>query len=161
MNVPDLGKPSAQNDYLAAHVARLLASLRHWAGRNLVSPTLSPEEQAREVFHAPFVLLSHNTAPDPILNYANQTGLRLFELSWEDLAVMPSRLTAAAPAQAERARLLSEVSMRGFIDDYSGVRVTKTGRRFSIDRATVWNLLDASGAPYGQAATFSAWRFVD
>jgi hypothetical protein len=161
MDVHDLGAPSARNFYLAAHVARLLASFRHWTGRDLVPPALSPEEQARELFHAPFVVLSHNTAPDPILNYANQTGLRLFELSWDELAVMPSRLTAEAPAQAERARLLSEVSMRGFIDDYSGIRVMRTGRRFSIERATVWNLLDASGAPYGQAATFSAWRFVD
>jgi hypothetical protein len=157
----DLGAPSLQNHYLAAHVGRLLASLRHWTGRDLVPPGLSPEDQAREVFHAPFVVLSHNTAPDPILNYANQTGLRLFELRWQDLVVMPSRFTAEAPAQAERARLLAEVSNRGFIDDYCGVRVAKNGRRFLIERATVWNLRDERTAAYGQAATFSNWRFLD
>lgn len=160
-DLPDLGTPSPQNRFLAAHVARLLASLRQWTGRDLVPRALSPEEQARAVFHAPFVVLSHDTAPDPILNYANQTGLRLFELRWQDLAVMPSRFTAEAPAQAERARLLAEVSNRGFIDDYCGVRVAKSGRRFLIERATVWNLLDEKRAAYGQAATFSDWRFLD
>jgi len=159
-NILDLGEPSVLNRYLAAHVARLLASLRHWTGRDLVPPALPAEEQAREVFRAPFVLLSHDTAPDPILNYANQSGLRLFDLTWEELTVMPSRLTAEAPAQAERARLLAEVSDRGFIDDYRGVRVARNGRRFWIERATVWNLLDEKGAPYGQAATFSEWRFL-
>lgn len=154
-------QPSALNRYLDRHVARLLASLRHWTGRNLVEPSLSSEEQARELFNAPFAVLSHDTATDPILNYANRTSLQLFELSWEELTVMPSRLTAAAPERAERARLLSEVSGRGYIDDYHGVRVAKSGRRVLIERATVWNLLDESGAPYGQAATFSEWRYLD
>jgi hypothetical protein len=44
-----------------------------------------------------------------------------------------------------------------FIDDYSGVRVSSTGRRFLIERATVWNLVDARGAYRGQAAAFSDW----
>lgn len=139
----------------------MLASLRHWTGRNLVEPGLAPEEQARELFNAPFAVLSHDTATDPILNYANRISLQLFELSWEELTVMPSRLTAEAPARAERTRLLSEVSSRGYIDDYRGVRVAKNGRRFLIERATVWNLLDESGAPYGQAATFNEWHYLD
>ena len=139
----------------------MLASLRHWTGRNLVEPGLEPEDQARELFNAPFAVLSHDTATDPILNYANRISLQLFELSWEELTVMPSRLTAEAPARAERTRLLSEVSSRGYIDDYRGVRVAKNGRRFLIERATVWNLLDESGAPYGQAATFNEWHYLD
>lgn len=154
-------QPSALNRYLDGHVARLLASLRHWTGRDLVEPSLSPEEQARELFNAPFAVLSHDTATDPVLNYANRTGLQLFELRWEELTVMPSRLTAEAPDRAERARLLSEVFSRGYIDDYRGVRVAKNGRRFLIERATVWNLLDEFGAPYGQAASFSQWRYFD
>ena len=58
---------------------------------------------------------------------------------------MPSRLTAEAPDRAERARLLAEVTARGFIDDYSGVRISHTGPRFQIQRATVWNLTDDQG----------------
>jgi hypothetical protein len=127
----------------------------------LIGGSLSPGEQARELFYAPFAILSHDTAPDPILNYANQTGLQLFGLRWDELIVMPSRLTAQPQEQAERARLLSLVSERGFVDDYRGVRITKNGRRFMIERATVWNLIGEEGAPYGQAATFREWRFVD
>jgi hypothetical protein len=153
--------PSAQNRYLDGHVARLLASFRHWTGKDLIGPSPSPEAQARELFHAPFVILSHDTAPDPILNYANQTGLRLFGLSWDELITMPSHLTAQVLEQAERARLLSQVSARGYIDNYRGIRIAKGGRRFLIERATVWNLLDESGGLYGQAATFSEWRFLD
>lgn len=155
---PDEPKP--ENDYLAPHVTRLLASLRRWTGRDLVDPALSAEEQARMLFDAPFAVLSHNTAADPILNYANRSGLELFELTWCELITMPSRLTAEAPERSERARLLEQVTAHGFIDDYSGIRVTKSGRRFLIERATVWNIVDENGAAYGQAATFSAWRFL-
>jgi PAS domain-containing protein len=153
--------PNAGNNYLDAHVARLLTSFRHWTGKDLIGPSISQKAQARELFNAPFAILSHDTAPDPILNYANEAGLRLFGLSWEELIRMPSRLTAQALEQDERARLLSQVSEQGYIGDYRGIRITKAGRRFLIERATVWNLLDESGAFYGQAATFSEWRFLD
>lgn len=71
---------------------------------------------------------------------------------------MPSRLTAEAPDQAERARLLAEVAARGFIDDYSGVRISRAGQRFQIARATVWNLTDDQDRFCGQAAMFREWR---
>mgnify|MGYP002069486675 CR=1 FL=1 len=69
-------------------------------------------------------------------------------------------LTAEAPNRAERARLLETVARRGFIDDYSGVRIAKSGRRFRINRATVWNLLTETGQPCGQAAMFDHWEFL-
>jgi hypothetical protein len=37
------------------------------------------------LFNAPFVVLSHNTEAQPILNYANRAGVKFFELSWEEL----------------------------------------------------------------------------
>ncbi len=156
-----ISEPSYANQYLAGHVERLLVSLRRWTGRNLVEPGLTPKEQARRIFYAPYVVLSHNTKNDPILNYTNRAGLELFELSWQDLIVTPSRQTTEPVHRAERNRLLSDVANHGYIDDYRGVRISKNGRRFQIERATVWNLLDEQGAPYGQAATFSAWQFLD
>jgi hypothetical protein len=57
--------------------------------------------------------------------------------------------------------LLDTVTRQGYIDDYRGVRISRTGRRFLIDTATVWTVLDERGAPYGQAATFSAWKYLD
>jgi predicted DNA-binding protein (UPF0251 family) len=53
--------------------------------------------------------------------------------------------------------LLERVAAQGFIDDYTGVRIAKSGRRFRIQRATVWNLVDSSGRRVGQAATFADW----
>lgn len=70
---------------------------------------------------------------------------------------MPSRLTAESPERAERERLLGRVAARGCIDDYAGVRVSRSGRRFRIRGATVWTLVDDDGRRLGQAATFSDW----
>jgi hypothetical protein len=114
----------------------------------------------RKNFHAPFVLVSHGTESDPVLNYGNRAALALWEMSWEELTRTPSRLTAEAPNREARAKLLEAVARRGFIDDYSGVRISKTGRRFRIARATVWNLLTGDNQPCGQAAMFDRWEFL-
>lgn len=74
---------------------------------------------------------------------------------------MPSRLSAEFADQAERARLLETVGRRGAIEDYAGVRVSASSRRFRIERATVWNLIDAAGARHGQAAAFGEWTRLD
>jgi hypothetical protein len=153
--------PCAENHFLSDHVALLLASLRRWTGRDLVDPRLPMVKQARQIFDARFAVLSHNSAADPILNYGNRAGMQLFELGWAELLRTPSRLTAEPVHRDERARLLDAVTRNGFIDDYRGIRISKTGRRFLIENATVWNLLDENGAPYGQAATFSGWQFLD
>ena len=153
--------PGPAHRYQVQHAERLRNSFHALTGRDLIDPALSPEAAAEALFHASFVVLSHDTAPDPILTYGNLTALKLFALTWEELIQMPSRLTAEAPNRAERARLLAEVTARGFIDDYSGVRISHTGQRFLIERATVWNLTDAEGKPCGQAATFQVWRPVD
>ena len=145
---------------IVAHTQVLARSLRHWTGRELLASITEARELSQQVFAAPFVLVSHGTEADPVLNYGNQTALTLWEMSWEELTRTPSRFTAEAPNREERARLLAEVTRRGFIDNYSGVRIAKSGRRFRIARATVWNLLDAAGAPCGQAAMFEQWEFL-
>lgn len=150
-----------ERDAIITHTRCLARSLRHWTGRSLVPPgTRDDREFARLVFEAPFVLVSHGTETDPILNYGNSAALALWELSWDELTAMPSRLTAEAPNREERARLLERVTRDGFIDDYSGIRIAKSGRRFRIERATVWNLVAPDGTPCGQAAMFSDWTFI-
>ena len=153
--------PCPTNHYQIEHTERLRCTFHALTGRHLIDPALSPEAAAAALFHAPFVVLSHDTAPDPILTYGNLTALKLFALTWEELTEMPSRLTAEAPNRAERARLLAEVTAHSFIDNYSGVRISSTGQRFLIERATVWNLTDNEGQRCGQAATFREWRFVE
>ena len=94
------------------------------------------------------------------MNYGNASALALWEMPWAELTRTPSRLTAEATNREERARLLAAVTARGFIDDYSGIRISKTGRRFRIAQATVWNLVMPDGKPCGQAAMFSHWEFL-
>ena len=152
--------PNEQNGYWPDHVSVLLSSLHRWTGILLVDAQLSPVEQSKKLFFAPFVVLSHDTAPDPTLTYGNHRGLELFEMTWAELRHTPSRLTAEPVHQNERQRLLSAVKRHGYIDDYRGIRISKNGRRFKIDKAIVWNLVDSSGTLVGQAATFDRWEFL-
>jgi hypothetical protein len=139
----------------------LLDSFRHWLGRDLVAPDGTPLERAERLFDAPFVVVAHGTEPDPILFYGNRTALDLWELDEETLRRTPSRRTAEPVHRDERARLLERTRREGFVDDYRGIRVTSTGRRFLVERAIVWNLLDAHGRHAGQAATFDRWTYLD
>ena len=157
---PLLSIPGPANRYPVDHAERLRRTFHALTGRDLIDPTLSPEA-AEALFHAPFVVLSHAAAADRLLTYGNRAALELFALTWEELTQRPSRLTAEAPNRAERARLLAQVAALGFIDDYAGVRIARTGRRFLIQRATVWNLTDDQGRLGGQAATFREWRYVE
>ena len=149
-----------KNDIVVAHTTCLARSLKHWTGRELLPGVSDPLELAQKVFRAPFVLVSHGTQADPILNYGNRAALELWEMSWDELTQTPSRFTAEAPNREERARLLEQVTRQGFIDDYSGVRISKTGKRFRIAQATVWNLITGDGKPCGQAAMFDRWDYL-
>ena len=151
---------AAATERVREQLVMLTRSFQHWTGRELLPGVPPGPELAAGIFAAPFVLVSHGTEADPILNYGNQAALNLWEMTWEELTRTPSRLTAEAPNREERARLLARVTCNGFIDNYSGVRISKSGRRFRIDQAIVWNLLNAAGQPAGQAAMFYRWEFL-
>ncbi len=138
----------------------MLDSYRRWLGRDLVERADDAVAQARVLFEAPFVLVSHGGEADPILRYGNRTALDLFETTWDDLCRMPSRLTAEPVNRDERARMLAQAAAQGYIADYRGVRISAKGRRFLVEDATVWNVVSPSGEPLGQAATFSTWTFL-
>ncbi len=144
---------------LIEHIGSMLSSYRRWIGRELILET-SPEEMARSLFYQPFVVLSHGTQEDPILNYGNQAALDLWEMSWDEFTSMPSRLTAEPINREDRERLLAQVRQHGYIDTYRGVRISGSGRRFLIEKGTVWNIVDTNGRYAGQAATFSSWIFL-
>ena len=126
-----------------------------------LSPSNTPEELAQALFYAPFVLVSHGTQVDPILNYGNQTALQLWSLSWEELTKTPSRLTAEPVNREDRAAMLKQAATQGYIDNYRGVRISSTGKRFLIERAIIWNLKDEYDHPCGQAAGFAHWTWLD
>lgn len=100
-----------------------------------------PIETAKGLYDAPFVVLAHDTAPDPVFFYANRQAQRLFEMTWAEMVALPSRHSAEPLAREDRQRLLDRVSRSGYIDDYTGVRISRAGKRFLIAKATVWNLL--------------------
>ncbi|MEI8154641.1 MAG: MEKHLA domain-containing protein [Hyphomicrobiales bacterium] len=138
--------------------ARILDSYRHWFGKDLVSRNGSLEDQSELLFNCNQVVLSSGNEPDAILNYGNRSALNLWEMSWATLTSMPSRLTAQPMERPEREAFLQQVRQNGFITDYAGVRISRTGRRFKISAATVWNILDVNGDFLGQAAAFSRWE---
>jgi len=138
----------------------LLDSYRSWVGRDLMPRVGGLEEQAHTLFMAPFVVVSHGTQEDPILNYGSHLALTLWETTWEELLRTPSRLTAEPVNRAEREWMLERARAKGYVDNYRGVRISSSGRRFLIEQAVVWSVIDKAGRRQGQAATFSHWTFL-
>ena len=147
---------------LDAHLGRLVRSYLKLTGRELFphASSLPFSELAAYLAEAKFVVVSHGTEPDPVLNYGNATALNLWQMDWATFTRTPSRFTAEVPNREERARLLERVANFGFIEDYAGVRISSGGQRFLISQATVWNVSHDDGSPAGQAATFGTWQFL-
>ena len=116
---------------------------------------------ALDLWQAPQVIVAHGTEDDPVFFSGNRRALDVFEMAFADFICLPSRFSAEPLLREERARLLERVSRDGYIDDYAGVRVSASGRRFRIEQAVVWNLIDAAGVCHGQAATFDHWIALD
>lgn len=135
-------------------LALIASSFERLTGRPLVSGPGA-------LWAAPRAVVAHGLEADPLFFYGNQVALDLFETTAADFIRLPSRLSAEPLLREERARLLARVADTGFIDDYAGVRVSAGGRRFRIEQAVVWNLMDAAGAVHGQAATFDRWTRLD
>jgi hypothetical protein len=142
---PDLSTDHAFFTLLNGSFSRLV-------GTSLVPPDRNVDWLYNE---APFAVLAHNTEADPVFIYANRAAQNCFEYSWEEFITLPSRLSAEAPDRTERQALLDAVVRDGFTSDYRGLRIAKSGRRFWIERATVWQLIDDDGVVHGQAATFN------
>ncbi len=136
----------------------LAGAYARFVGKALIAePAGDAAAQAAWLYErAPFCVLAHNTAADPMFIYANRAGQKCFEYDWDEIVQVPSRLSAEAPDRAERQRLLDAVTNHGFISNYRGLRIAKSGRKFWIDDAVVWQLIDEDGKLRGTAATFRA-----
>jgi hypothetical protein len=148
------------SEEIIRHSKLLSDSFASVTGKSLLAGEYSPDAFARQLYEAPFVLLSHGTQPDPIFNYANLTAQRLWEMDWQQFTKLPSRLSAEPVAVAEREAMLAEAKRKGYISDYNGVRISSTGRRFIIKDAILWNIYDSAGIYQGQAATFKEWEYL-
>lgn len=152
---------------LVPHTLLILESYKKLLGRDLLASGISaasdtaaddPVLLAHTLFEAPFVLATADASPDPVLNYGNRLALELWEMGWQEFTSLPGRKTAEAPEREARDRFLETVRKNGFVTDYSGVRIAKSGRRFRIKSATVWNLIGPDGHHLGQAAMFKDWE---
>ena len=126
---------------------------------------LVPLQRAQALFSSERLVLAHDGAdptsdPGPRLIYANRAALRLWRRPWRAMVGMPSRLTAELGERAERAQALGRAQGLGAISDYAGIRVDSSGRRFRIEGARLWTLLDEQGRPQGQAASFARWWWL-
>jgi PAS domain-containing protein len=137
-----------------AFFALLASSYARAVGRPLVA---DGQDAAWLYNDAPFAVLAHDTAPDPVFVYANRTAQACFEYGRDEFITLPSRLSAEAPNREARQLLLDAVARDGFISDYRGMRIAKSGRRFWIEGGTVWQMIDKAGVRRGQAALFTSW----
>jgi PAS domain-containing protein len=136
-----------------AFFALLDSSYSRLLGRSLAPAGMTIEAAARWLYEdAPFGILAHNTDADPTFIYGNKAAQKRFEYTWLELTSLRSRLSAEAPNREERQQFLERVGRDGFVTGYRGLRIAKTGKRFWIEDATVWQLTDDSGTYRGQAA---------
>ncbi|MDX1975330.1 MAG: MEKHLA domain-containing protein [Rickettsiales bacterium] len=146
-----------QSPDLAVYCSYLADSFKRFTGQPLIPQT---DQLLERLYHAPFALVSHGLGADPLFIYANETAQELWGMEWDEMIGMPSRQTAEADEQEERARLLTAVEQQGYIDDYQGIRVTRFGERFRIQNCVVWNVVDGKNQRLGQAAKIDRWEWL-
>lgn len=149
------------NGHLTDFVHSLTRSYEEFFGESIPgvreTSSVSPIVQC---WQAPGVIVAHDGAPDPVMVFGNQTALDLWEMDWVTFLGTPSRYTAEEDAREERHAMLAQAQRDGFYRGYRGIRVSATGRRFRIEDALIWNVLDLDGSKIGQAATFDTWLWL-
>lgn len=150
-----LAAPAPANAYQGDFIARVVEAFARVTGGDLVAEAgLDPAQLGKSAWEGQFALLTHDTSA--ILTYANRFALELWEMDWETLVRTPSRQTAPEEDRAARAVIMAEVERSGFTRAYSGRRVSRTGRLFRIENATVFTLRDEKGAGFGTGAFFKS-----
>lgn len=130
-------------------------------GQSLVPEGMSRLAAAQWLYEdAPFGILAHTADADPMFMYGNKAAQKCFDYTWQELIRLPSRLSAEAPNREERQEFLERVKRDGFARGYRGVRVTKTGKRFMIEDATLWQLYDQGHRFHGQAVIIPRWSEI-
>jgi hypothetical protein len=149
------------NDFYIRHAQLLCSSYKHWTGKSLTVGNREPDELITALFETPFAIVSHGSESDPVFNFGNKVALDLFEVEWEKFIQLPSRYSVETTNRKQREELMQRVSNDGHMLDYSGVRISATGKRFKIEGATIWNIIDGNGHYLGQAAMFKNWIAIN
>ena len=147
--------PSQANNWHQDFVARIVEAFARVTDGDLIAEAgLDPAALGRSAWDGNFALLTHDT--NAILTYGNRFALDLWEMDWETLVRTPSRLTAPEEDRAARAVIMARVERDGFTRSYTGRRVSRTGKFFLIENATVFTLTDEKGAGFGTGAFFKS-----
>ena len=144
-------------------VGVLLESHQRAFSRPLITtaqPGNSKQLICQNLFACGFPVLAHGTEQDPKLSYANAAALQLWNSHWDELIGMPSRLTAPDSEREERSNALSQAKRLDAVQNYRGIRISRKGRRFMINKARIWTLWDTEEQVCGQAACFSDWWWL-
>ena len=150
-----LPPPSSANLWHQDFIVRVVAAFARVTGGNLVDEAgLDPATLGKSVWDGNFALLTHDT--NAILTYGNRFALDLWEMDWQTLVRTPSRLTAPEEDRPARAVIMAAVERDGFTRSYTGRRVSRTGKFFLIENATVFTLIDEKGAGFGTGAFFKS-----
>lgn len=142
-----------------SHAKIIVDSYYKWTKKHLLEPD-AQRPLLEQLDRAPFAILSHGIEEDPILNYGNHFTLQLWEINLDELCKTPSRLTAEPMLQDARAQFMKQVTEQGYVANYTGIRISKSQRRFYIKDTIVFNLVDDAGTLVGQAATFKTYEYI-
>ncbi|MCZ4282784.1 MEKHLA domain-containing protein [Kiloniella laminariae] len=153
--------------FLEEHALRLTQSFKLATGRDLLAQQQEQLEMIEGhtlgqcLFSAPQIIVSHDGCEDPLLNYGNRAALELWDMTWDEFVGTPSRYTAEPHERGDRSSMLEQARAKGYIDNYQGIRISSTGRRFMIRNAIIWAVPGFNNSKSGQAATFNEWYFCD
>ena len=155
-------RPSQSNQFHHDLIQLISCSYDYWFSTPIMRFLPVETELAECVYSTTeFALLAHNDSKQPRFIYANQAAQDLFELSWEGFISLESSSSASSQNREERAAVLEQTRQYGFHTNYSGERVSAKGKRFLIQNARLWNLLDTDTQAYiGQAALIPKWQFL-
>lgn len=137
-----------------ALIEQIAACYQRLSGKSLPGPKAVDDRCRWLDEEAPYSLLAHGSGADPHFIYANQCALACFAYTRAQMLQLPSRLSAASPAQQERQRMLDSLQTRGIVDGYTGLRINSRGESFSIYNGVIWQLQHPDGTLWGQAALF-------
>jgi hypothetical protein len=158
---PILPPPDAANDWHGAFIRRVLdAFVRATAHDLSVLAGVDAGAPGRGCYFGDFALLTHRGDAAATLNYGNARALALWDCGWEAFTAMSSRDTAPAQGRATREAMMERVLSHGFVAGYSGERISRGGRRFLIQDATVWRLRADDGTPFGVAAFVPRFTYL-
>lgn len=139
---------------------QLMDSFQHYLSKDLIEPCGNKEQQAKSIYFSSRIVIAHDNKEEPRFIFANRAATDLWEVEHHSFIGMPSKQSAEQEHRKDRARMLNQAKEKGYILNYSGIRVSKQGKRFFIENAIIWNVLDNKKNIIGQAATFEDWKYI-